>query len=331
MFSVNGHPIMADDMDVLMELRNQLALQNIILLNKFKRSSANIQFCCPCLHNGHYERKPSCGILTQDINGKKAGTVHCFTCGYATNLEGLVSDCFGVQDNGEFGAQWLAKNFMTIAIENRSEIKLDFGRQPVQKQINYIPEEVLDTYRYTHPYAYKRKLTDEIIEKFDVGYDDHFELKDNFGKVQGVMKCLTFPVRDETGGTLFIARRSVDTKFFHYPDGVEKPVYGLYELEKDAKEVIVCESIINALTCWVYGKPAVALNGTGNDLQYKQLQNLSARKLIIALDPDEAGIKATQRLRNITKNKIVTEYVIPCNKDINDLSEEEFLGLEEIF
>ena len=54
---------------------------------------------------------------------------------------------------------------------------------------------------------YKRRSTDEIIEKFDVGFDNHFELKDKFGKVKSVLRCLTFPVRDINGNTLFIAEK----------------------------------------------------------------------------------------------------------------------------
>ena len=162
---------------------------------------------------------------------------------------------------------------------------------------------------------YQRKLTDEVIEKFDIGYDEHFELKDEEGKVKQVLRCLTFPVRDVSGNTLFIARRSVDIKFFHYPEGVIKPVYGLYELPDDVREVIICESILNALTCYVYGKPAVALNGLGTEYQYEQLKRLPARKFIIALDPDEAGQRATRKLRKALRgSKLVTQYEITKEK-----------------
>ena len=179
---------------------------------------------------------------------------------------------------------------------------------------------------------YKRRLTDEVIEQFDVGYDNHFELKDKFGKVKSVLRCLTFPVRDINGNTLFIARRSVDIKFFHYPEGINKPVYGLYELPKDAKEVIVCESILNALTCYVYGKPAVALLGLGTEYQYEQLRQLGCRKIITALDPDAAGQRATARLKKaLSGSKLVTSYIVPEGKDINDLEKEEFENLQELF
>lgn len=331
MFYVNKNPILASELEVLNELKTQLALNGIQRFAEFKPGPRNIQFNCP-IHAGGQERKPSCGISTVNKEAVPAGTVHCFTCGYTATLEQMISHCFGKDDDGAFGREWLIKNFLTISIENRKDIMLDLQRGNNKITNNYITEEELDSYRYYHPYMYKRRLTDEVIEQFDVGYDNHFELKDKFGKVKSVLRCLTFPVRDINGNTLFIARRSVDIKFFHYPEGINKPVYGLYELPKDAKEVIVCESILNALTCYVYGKPAVALLGLGTEYQYEQLRKLGCRKIITALDPDAAGQQATARLKKaLNGSKLVTSYIIPEGKDINDLEKEEFENLQELF
>lgn len=331
MFYINRNPILADDLEVLNELKHQLARRGILRFNEFKVGPRNIQFNCP-IHSNGQERKPSCGISTTPIRDTPAGTVHCFTCGYTATLEEMVSHCFGKDDLGNYGREWLIKHFLTVSIENRKDISLDVSRGSKSIEMHYISGEELDSYRYYHPYMYQRKLTDEVIEKFDVGYDNHFELKDKDGKVKQVLRCLTFPVRDKNGNTLFIARRSIDVKFFHYPAGVNKPVYGIYELPDDAEEVIVCESILNALTCWVYGKYAVALNGLGTEYQYTQLKKLPARKLIIALDPDAAGQRASKRLKKeLGAVKIVTQYDIPIGKDLNDLNQSEFKNLLEIF
>lgn len=332
MFYVSGNPILADDLEVLQELKRQLQFNGILRFAEFKVGPRNIQFNCP-IHNDGQERKPSCGISTANQEGTPAGTVHCFACGYTTTLEEMISHCFGKDDAGAFGKEWLIKNFLTISVDSRKPIQLDLDRGKSSGNVeHFITEDELDSYRYYHEYMYKRKLTDEVIEQFDVGYDKHFELKDKEGKVKSVLRCVTFPVRDINGNTLFIARRSVDTKFFHYPDGVEKPVYGLYELPKDAKEIIICESIFNALTCYVYGKPAVALLGLGTPHQFEQLRKLPCRKFITALDGDDAGRRATVRLKKaLGSNKLVTSFIIPDKKDVNDLTFEEFKNLEEIF
>ena len=337
MFTANGIPILADEMDVILELKEQLELNGIYRFGKIRRTQNHIQVSCP-FHKDGQEMKPSCGITTNDIKYPdhivKAGTVHCFTCNYNGTIEEMISKLFGKEDFGAFGTEWLKKNFLTVQYETRPDIVLDLdrGKKKESNNIQYVSEKELDSYRYIHPYAYKRKLTDEIIEMFDVGYDDSFIIKSRDGR-EFKLKCLTFPVRDETGGTLFIARRSVDTKFFHYPQGVLKPVYGLYELSKVEPypdEVIVCESIINCLTCWAYGKYAVALNGTSTKQQIEQLRKMKCRKFILGLDPDEAGNRGRRKIKEALKNdKIITEYDIPVGKDINDLTKEEFDALIE--
>ena len=320
---VNNHVILDDTQDILIELRKQLELNGVKRFAKFIDSGKNIQTNCP-FHKEGQERKPSFGI------NKNTGECHCFGCGWSGTLSEMISNCFGKDDFGAYGNKWLIRNFLSVAVESRPDIDVDFCRRKkiTSETKKYISEQELDSYRYTHPYMYKRKLTDEIIDLFDIGYDKSTE-------------CITFPNRDINGNCLFIARRSVKTKFFNYPQDVEKPVYGLYECNICAKtiknwfpnEIIICESMLDSLTCWVYGKYAVALNGTGNENQFKTLRNMPNRKFILATDMDEAGLKARERIRQSLGNKLVTEYVWDINvaKDINDMNKEYFDSLKEVF
>ena len=320
---VNNHVILDDTQDILIELRKQLELNGVKRFAKFIDSGKNIQTNCP-FHKEGQERKPSFGI------NKNTGECHCFGCGWSGTLSEMISNCFGKDDFGAYGNKWLIRNFLSVAVESRPDIDVDFCRRKkiTSETKKYISEQELDSYRYTHPYMYKRKLTDEIIDLFDIGYDKSSD-------------CITFPNRDINGNCLFIARRSVKTKFFNYPQDVEKPVYGLYECNICAKtiknwfpdEIIICESMIDALTCWVYGRYAVALNGTGNENQFKTLRNMPNRKFILATDMDEAGLKARERIRQSLGNKLVTEYVWDINvaKDINDMNKEYFDSLKEVF
>lgn len=336
-------PILADEMDILLELKNQLALNGIYRFATMRQISNHIQFNCP-IHKDGQERKPSCGITTSQIkysDGRvvKPGTVHCFTCGYTASLNEMISTLFGKDDNGRFGNEWLAKNFVTLQAEERPPLELDLERKKSNSKniskTEYISEEELDSYRYIHPYMYKRKLTDEIIELFDIGYDKQFQLKAKDGHVN-TYRCITFPNRDINGNTIFIARRSVDTKFFHYPQGVIKPVYGLYEITQYYNtfptEIIICESMLDALHFWVVGKCAVALNGLGTTEQFKELNKLPTRKFILCTDSDSAGMKARAKISANIKNKLITQYILPeGKKDANECTDEELLNLKEIF
>ena len=313
--------------DILAELRSQLALNGFEYLEKTpKRSGNSVQIQCP-YHSEGKERRRSAGIRRTD------GMFHCFACNEVHSLQEVISFCFGKTEDraGIWGWKWLLRNFAVVQVEERNDIKLDFrrasdkdrgGRNIDNNSVCYVSEEELESYRYYHPYMYKRRLTDDIIDIFDIGYDSH-------------TRCLTFPIRDVEGHTLFIARRSVDSKFFNYPKDVVKPLYGIYELRKtgrEKEELIVCESMLDALTAWVYGKTAVALNGLGNELQFEQLRKLPCRKVILATDNDAAGRRARKRLKEKLPYKLVTEYVLPDNKkDLNELEKWEFEALEEVF
>lgn len=314
---INNVPFETDLMSILEELRTQLSANGIQLFHSMRDTPDNIQVCCP-YHKDGQERRPSAGIKKSD------GVFHCFTCGETHTLQEMISHCFGRGDDivGAFGWEWLLKNFLTVSVEERKSLNLDFMRHTVDPQVTFVSEEELDKYRVYHPYMWKRKMTPEVVEIFDIGYD-------------GATKSITFPVRDKQGRCLFIARRSVVTKFFNYPAGVEKPVYGLYELTQLAeypREVIICESMIDAIYFWTVGKYAVALNGLGNELQFKQLKEMQCRKFILCTDSDEAGMKARSRIKKNVRNKLITEYVLPeGRKDANDCTPEELLSLREIF
>lgn len=324
MIQVNNNYITEDTQNILIELRKQLDLKGIKRFAKIIVSGNNIQTNCPFHHDGQ-ERKPSFGILSKSKGNEVSGTCHCFACGWTGSFAEMVSNVFGYDDLGLYGGKWLVRNFLTVQIENRPNILEGFDERNSSTTYvshnKFISEEELDKYRNYHPYMWKRKMTPEVVEIFDIGYDRN-------------TNCITFPVRDEHGNCVFVARRSVVSKFFNYPQNAEKPVYGLYELlqlRNYPNEVIICESMIDAITCWVYGKCAIALNGLGNDLQFKQLRHMSNRKFILATDMDKAGQSARVRLKKQLSNKLVSEYIWDVNmaKDINDMSKEQFLKLRE--
>jgi len=312
MFRVDNRIINEAPLNILKKLHDSLEERGINLIRDIKISGINIQCTCP-FHNGGQEKRASAGILMVDRGNQPAGTFHCFTCGVTMNLEEMISGCFGYNDLGSYGRKWLIKNFITFEDDNKREIKFNFERK---KDINSIitNKEDLSLFRYTHQYMYDRKLTDDIIDKFDIGYDRERD-------------SITFPVYDLDGNLCFVGRRSIKGKIYNYPKNVEKPVYGLNMIK--GKEVIICESVFNALTCWVYGKEAVALLGTGSKYQYKILKMFPARKYILAFDGDEAGDRGRNKFIRNVKNKIITYYNLPRGKDINDLTLEEFNKLEE--
>lgn len=315
MFYVKGAPIIADELEVLYKLRDDCLLAGMDLFHRFRQSgSDNIMTTCP-FHKGGQERKPSFGISKVD------GVCHCFACGWTGSFTEMISVVFGYEDNGSYGEKWLSRNFLSLSVEMRKPLNLQLSRG-VSQRVQRVPgftEKELDSYRYIHPYMYERGLTDEIIEEFDIGYDAR-------------SSAITFPCYYADGFPAFIARRSVKTKYFNYPEDVEKPVYAADRFYRQQYEfAVICESVFNALTCWKWGLPAVALLGTGAQEQYSILRNMPVRKFILGLDPDEAGRKGSAKLRQqLEGSKIITEFDIPEGYDINDL-DEKVLELKEFF
>lgn len=81
----------------------------------------------------------------------------------------MISRCFGIDDLGQYGLNWLKNNFLGDILQERSiNISLDRKQFKNEIQQNYIQEKELNKYRYYHPYMYKRKLTNDIISFFDI-------------------------------------------------------------------------------------------------------------------------------------------------------------------
>lgn len=321
--------ILEDIYDVLIRLKVDENNTNNYL-SQIKKSGRNILMTCPFHKHGH-EKKPSCGGTFN------SPWFHCFTCGYVANILEIINFVCNQPPQSDFAVKWVKANFTIAYVDDRSLDSITERYKLPNNNIKYVDESELEQYRYIHPYMYQRGLTDELIQKFDVGYDKYFKLK-NDDSSTSYIPCITFPVRDKSGGTLFIARRSIQGKIFHYPAEVEKPLYGIYELNKyyptvinnefhPIKELVICESIFNALSCWKYGVPALAMLGTGTMEQAMQIDKLNVDTLYLGLDPDIAGDKGTKRLLDrLHRNKIYI-FDVPTGKDINDLTKDEFNDL----
>lgn len=312
MFKINNLEFNGEVVDVINTLRFDLAKNNINLFSSIKPMTNYISVTCP-YHKSGAEKKPSAGFR------KDNGYFSCFTCQEKHSLPEVIGYCFG--KDKAFGIEWLKDNFLfdEYAVNDRAD-KMVLKKKTEKKKISYIENKEIDKYRKFHPYMFERKLTKDVIRKYDIGYD-----KDS--------DCIVFPNKDEKGNILFLAKRSVKSKFFNYPKDVEKPIYGLYELKRDfpnATYVIVCESMLDALVFIVAGKPAVALNGTGSSEQLDKLNKLPYRKIILCTDMDEAGLKARNKIARKLKNKFIYEYILPeGKKDANDCDIEELKSLKE--
>ena len=311
MIRIDKKVIDAEVITILEEVkRYRMERDGKIILKNINETGNNVMVTCP-FHKDGNERKPSCGVSTIETSDTPAGTVHCFTCGKNMQFDRFISYLLGVEDGGSTGRQWLIEHF-DVSYTRNLNVMLSRGGRRSGETYNIVQENQLQQYRYYHPYMYKRGLTDEIIERYDIGYDK-------------INDMITFPVRDIQGRCLFLAKRSVKGKMFVLPSNKNKPLYGVYELDYSKPDIYIVESFFNALTLAKWGFNAIALMGTGSNYQYKLINELPFRTIHLCLDGDMAGRHGTEKLLKIIKNGVlVYNHVLPDGKDVNDLTENEF-------
>ena len=282
-------------------------------LKDIKNHGRNTLITCPC-HKGGKESKPSCFVLNVDDDPKvEYGYAHCFTCGYAESLPQVIADLF--DKDLEFGKDWLCDRFCSAFVAE-DELLPSIELNPDNSEPEFLDESILEQYDYYHPYMWERKLTKEVVDEFRVGYDH-------------VRDAITFPVYDEKHRLKMVTARSVKTKRFYIPEGVDKPVYLLYDLlEKGITTAYLCESQINTLTLRSYGLPAIGLFGTGSRTQLETLRNSGIRNYILCFDGDSAGRKGAYRFKQaMRKDVFITDVIFPQGTDVNSISREEFENL----
>lgn len=284
-------------------------------LRSFSLKGDQIRVTCPH-HGGGQEHNPDCYINVSKDSELEYGYCHCFACGFSGRLSRFVGECFDKDE--QFGEDWLVERFgHSIFFYDEKEIP---DLEEVKMSINnkeYLDESILDTMQSYHPYMDKRKLSRKVCELFKVKYEPS-------------TKCIVFPVYDEHDKLYMLTRRSVEGKKFIIDSEKEKPIYLFNYIKKNnIKEVCVCESQINALYLWSLGYPAIALFGTGTQHQYDLLNSSCINHYFLCFDGDSAGTKGTKRfIRNIKKSVFIDVVKLPQNKDVNDLSQEEFESLE---
>ena len=305
---INGKVINGDLQVILDKLRVDSRKYN--LLREMRDVGDNLLVTCP-YHKKGQERNPSCTILKVRTNPNVPfGTCSCFSCKHTATLPQLVADFFDT--DLETGEDWLLDNFGGMNYES--------GLLPpiVENKVKIIPpldSSVLTKYDYYHPYMWQRKLSKEVVDLFRVGYDEE-------------KNAITFPVWDEKNNLRFITERSVTTKQFWIPSGVNKHILYLlnFALKFNVPILAVTEAQIDALTSWEYGIPCCATLGGITEKQIEILNKSGIRIFITMFDNDEWGKKFTERFKKYIRKDVLTYEMKlpPGKKDINDLSKEEF-------
>ena len=200
-------------------------------------------------------------------------------------------------------------------------------------------------------YLEKRNIASaEAVDQFQIGYSDRSlglrlpvadtqagkEIRDRLKKL-GVIRaktgheamrgCITFPILTEGNQVSEIYGRRISNpsrgaSVHWYLDGPHVGVWNEAAF-KSTDEIILCESIIDALSFWTHGfrnvTASFGVNGFTDDILNAFVRN-NIKRILIAYDNDDAGNKGADELSNQLQQQNFETFrirVTPTAKDIN--------------
>lgn len=242
-------------------------------------SSGYARVRCPYHKNGQ-ERRPSMSILLEQKGNAPMGLCHCFTCGKAVMFPELMHD---------LGLEYHEDNERPALPQ---EPPVTLTTTPVMHKTG-LP------YRKS-AYLESRGIGEDVQRRFKVYEKNGF---------------VHMPVFDAQGFYLYDNARSTTGKRFIVEQGASKTLWGMEEIDL-SKPVAICESQINAMSLWQVGVQAVATLGADNIKALKPLLKCTST-IILAFDPDEAGIRARDRAKNMFGAFRCRWLDLPVGIDVN--------------
>ncbi len=133
--------------------------------------------------------------------------------------------------------------------------------------------------------------------------------------------CIVFPLIDRSGAVVDLYGRATDRDQHLYLPGAKRGLFNAETL-RGAEEVILTESIIDAMSCIEAGVmnvlPLYGTNGFTND-HATLLAEVKPSRIALALDTDDAGRAATAKLARELAQTHDVRVVEITRKDLNDV------------
>jgi len=169
-----------------------------------------------------------------------------------------------------------------------------------------------------HPYLKQRGIDAPIADWFGIG----------FYVGTGIMSGrVVIPIHNHCGALVAYAGRAVDNikPRYRFPRGFRKSIE-LYNLHRcTRKSVVLVEGFFDALSVMQAGFDVVALMGVVLSEQQKKLLLSRFSEVVLLLDGDDAGRRATERIANLLKQVLQVRVGI-----VPDARQPDCLRVDEI-
>jgi len=274
------------------------------------QTESNFMIFCP-FHNN--SRTPA-GTVS-----KEKGLFFCFGCQTSKNLVEFV---MAVSNRSYFESiryikQKNTETDITQLVNKKLYVAPEFTQfdEVLIKRLN---NQAVESPRAIN-YFYSRRITQESINKFSLGYSD----KQDY---------VTIPIQSPEGMTIGFVARSIEGKDFKNTPGLPKSkvLFNLHRV-RSSKFVYVVESSFDAIRLDQVGFPAVATLGANvSSVQMKLLEKYFSDVILVA-DNDEAGSVMIERILGKIGSKVSVINIDKKYKDIGEMSDEEIKKLEYKF
>lgn len=294
-----------------------------------KRSGRNFFGLCPF----HNEKSPSFSVSPDKQ------IFHCFGCGVGGNVFTFLTKIEGI--NFIEAIQTLAEraNIQLPMLENSG----DSVKEQLKSKVYKVNEFTAKYYhenlykpeaKIAQEYIKKRKLTNETLQSFQIGFSGKFdelyqELKkqgfeepeilesglvnknDKGQYIDRYRNRLMFPICDSRGKVIAFGGRVLDDtkpKYINSPENIVyskgRNLFGLNVAKKgDTKQLLIVEGYMDVISLHQRGiTNVVAPLGTALTQQQGWLLRKNTEKIILSFDSDEAGLMAKMRALDILQN-----------------------------
>jgi len=278
-----------------------------------EKVNGRTSYICPiCGHGTHGDG------LTINPRSKDGKSLKCFgSCNFSGSIIDLIGKVEGLTDYPEMLKR--AGEYVGVTVDGRSSAQEDF--KPAQKQTKneqtmsmridtYTQEAEKDSlipyYRECQKhlketaYLTQREIrSEEVAKRFMLGYDSQFKTQDRDTKAYTVWQALIIP----TGPHSYTVRNtdlgaSDGNRYRNRGSGA---IFNSQSLQTATKPIFITEGEIDALSIIEVGGEAVGLGSTSNVnlfINGYAKKQKPVQPLVLALDNDEAGQKATEKLVN---------------------------------
>ena len=316
--------------DILEEVRQSNDIVDVISQYvRLKRSGRNFFGLCPF----HNEKSPSFSVSPDKQ------IFHCFGCGVGGNVFTFISKIEGIGFKEAIEVLAERSNIQLPKLENSTDSVKEELKAKVYK-VNKFAAEFYHknlykpTSKIAQEYIKKRKLNNETLMSFQIGFSGKFDelynalKREGFGEqeilesglvnrndngkyIDRYRNRLMFPICDARGRVIAFGGRVLDNskpKYINSPENVVyskgRHLFGLNVAKKgDTKTLLIVEGYMDVISLHQRGiTNVVAALGTALTQQQGWLLRKNTEKVILGFDSDGAGQTAIVRSLEILQN-----------------------------